>query len=126
MILQQTYLGCLSHASYFIADERTRTAVIVDPQRDVDAYLAEAKKRGFEIKRVFLTHFHADFVAGHLELAARTGATIHMGSKARADFDFVPVRDGESIEFGDVRLKILETPVAIPHIATTEFLPPRR
>ncbi|MEO6710394.1 MAG: rhodanese-like domain-containing protein [Planctomycetota bacterium] len=114
MILQQTYLACLSHASYFIGDERTHTAAIVDPQRDVDAYLGEANRRGMSIEHVFLTHFHADFVAGHLELAARTGAKIYLGSKARADFDFVPVHDGETIELGDVQLKILETPGHTP------------
>ena len=114
MILQQIYLACLSHASYLIGDERTRTAAIVDPQRDIDVYLAEAMKRGLTIDRVFLTHFHADFVAGHIELAARTGAKIHLGAKARADFDFVALRDGDAIEFGDVRLEILETPGHTP------------
>lgn len=114
MILQQTYLACLSHASYLIGDERTHSAVIVDPQRDIDGYLAEAKQRGLTIDRVFLTHFHADFLAGHIDLAARTGAKIHLGAKARADFDFISMHDGETIEFGDVRLKILETPGHTP------------
>ena len=114
MILQQTYLACLSHASYFIGDERTRSAAIVDPQRDIDTYLDEAKKHNCTIERVFLTHFHADFLAGHIELAARTGAKIYLGAKARADFDFIPLKDAETIEFGDVRLKILETPGHTP------------
>jgi glyoxylase-like metal-dependent hydrolase (beta-lactamase superfamily II)/rhodanese-related sulfurtransferase len=114
MILQQTFLACLAHASYLIGDERTHSAAIVDPQRDVDGYLAEAAKRGLKIERVFLTHFHADFVAGHLELAARTGARIYLGAKASADFEFTPLRDGETLEFGDVRLKILETPGHTP------------
>src|SRR5882672_6055058 len=114
MILQQTYLACLSHASYLIGDERTHTAVVVDPQRDVDGYLNAAKKLGLKIEHVFLTHFHADFAAGHLELAARTDATIHLGSKAHAEFPFEPVQDGETLEFGNVRLKILETPGHTP------------
>ncbi len=114
MILQQTYLACLSHASYLIGDERTHSAVVVDPQRDIDGYIEAAKKLGLKIERVFLTHFHADFIAGHIELAERTGATVYLGAKARAEFDFVPVRDGETIDIGDVRLKILETPGHTP------------
>jgi len=114
MILKQYYLACLSHASYLVADERTRTAVIVDPQRDVDQYLADAKERGLSIRHVFLTHFHADFVAGHIELTERTGATIHIGSRAQAEFAFEPMRDGESLTIGDVRLSFLETPGHTP------------
>jgi hydroxyacylglutathione hydrolase len=114
MFLKQYYLACLSHASYLIGDERTKSAVVVDPQRDVDGYLADAQQRGFRIERVFLTHFHADFLAGHLELAARTGAVIHLGARASADFDFSGLRDGETIELGDVRLQILETPGHTP------------
>jgi glyoxylase-like metal-dependent hydrolase (beta-lactamase superfamily II) len=79
MLLKQYYLACLSHASYLIADEATKTAAIVDPQRDIEQYLADAAQRGLTIRHVFLTHFHADFVAGHLELAAKTGATIRLG-----------------------------------------------
>ena len=88
MILKQFYLGCLSHASYLIADEDTRVAVIVDPQRDVQQYLDEAKVRGLTIAHVVLTHFHADFVAGHLELAHATRATIHLGARAKAEYPF--------------------------------------
>ena len=68
MIFKQYYLGCLAHASYLIGDRESRTAVVVDPQRDVDQYLADAEAAGVQIRHVFLTHFHADFVAGHLEL----------------------------------------------------------
>ena len=68
MILKQYYLGCLAHASYLLGDEESRTAVIVDPQRDIKQYLADCEAMGLEIRHVFLTHFHADFVAGHLEL----------------------------------------------------------
>src|SRR5580658_1390265 len=82
MILKQYYLGCLAHASYLLGDEVSSTAIIVDPQRDIQQYLADAGKFGLRIRRVFLTHFHADFVAGHLELRDRCGATIHLGSRA--------------------------------------------
>jgi len=110
MILKQYYLNCLAHASYLIGDEASRAAAIVDPQRDIDRYLAEAEEHGLEIRHVFLTHFHADFVAGHLELRDRTGAQIYLGSKAKAEYAFTPMADGESLEFGRVRLAVLETP----------------
>lgn len=114
MLLKQYYLACLSHASYLIADERSKTAVVVDPQRDVEQYLAEAQQRGLAIRHVFLTHFHADFVAGHVELAQQTGATIRLGARARADYAFTPMAEGQSVEFGDVRIAVLETPGHTP------------
>jgi hydroxyacylglutathione hydrolase len=110
MILKQFYLNCLAHASYLIGDEQTHIAAVVDPQRDIDQYLTFAKEHGLDIKHVFLTHFHADFVAGHLELRDRNGATIYLGAAARAEYPFTPVRDGDVIEFGRVRLSPLETP----------------
>ena len=82
MILKQYYLGCLAHASYFLGDEASGIAAIVDPQRDVDQYIEEAEARNVTIGHVFLTHFHADFAAGHLELRDRTGAVIHLGARA--------------------------------------------
>ena len=88
MIFQQYFLSCLAHASYLIGDEATRTAVVVDPQRDIDQYLRDAQAQNLQIRHVFLTHFHADFLAGHLGLRERTGAQIHLGSRAHADFDF--------------------------------------
>ena len=84
MVLKQYYLGCLAHASYLIADEASGRAAVVDPQRDVEQYLADADELGCRIGHVFLTHFHADFVAGHLELRERAGATIHLGALAEA------------------------------------------
>lgn len=114
MKLQQYYLGCLSHASYLIADDRTKVAAIVDPQRDVDQYLRDAAAGGYQIKYVFLTHFHADFLAGHIELRDRTGAQIYLGARAEAEYKFVPVHEGTKIEFGDVRLEIMETPGHTP------------
>ncbi len=111
MILEQYYLGCLAHASYLVADETTRVAAVVDPQRDIDQYLEDAEHQTLEIRHVFLTHFHADFVAGHLELAQRTGATIHLGARAEAEYAFEPMADGSELELGpDVRLRVLETP----------------
>ncbi|MFI5363686.1 MAG: rhodanese-like domain-containing protein [Elusimicrobiota bacterium] len=118
MQIRPFYLACLAHASYLLADERTRTAVVVDPQRDVDVYLEEARRLGVEIKHVMLTHFHADFVAGHLELRERCGATVHLGARAKADFDFSPLRDGERLQWGSLGLGVLETPGHTPEGVT--------
>jgi glyoxylase-like metal-dependent hydrolase (beta-lactamase superfamily II)/rhodanese-related sulfurtransferase len=114
MIFKQYYLGCLAHASYMIADEQTRTAAVVDPQRDVDAYVNDAAAQGLRIRHVFLTHFHADFLAGHLELRDRVGARIYLGARAQAEYPFTPVKDGDRLEFGSVRLEFLETPGHTP------------
>jgi glyoxylase-like metal-dependent hydrolase (beta-lactamase superfamily II) len=110
VVLKQFYLNCLAHASYLIGDEQTGVAAVVDPQRDIDQYLSLAREHGLTIKHVFLTHFHADFVAGHLELRDRTGARIYLGAAAKAEYAFTPLRDGDVVEFGRVRLKALETP----------------
>ncbi|HEY4358224.1 MAG TPA: MBL fold metallo-hydrolase [Acidobacteriaceae bacterium] len=110
MILKQYYLGCLAHASYLLGDEASSTAIIVDPQRDIEQYLADAEKLGLKIRHVFLSHFHADFVAGHLELRDRCGATIHLGARAQAEYAFVPAKDGDTLEFPGMRLQVLETP----------------
>jgi hydroxyacylglutathione hydrolase len=114
MILKQFYLNCLAHASYLIGDESTHTAAVVDPQRDIDQYLAFAREHGLEIRHVFLTHFHADFIAGHLELRDHTGATVYLGAAAKAEYAFRPLRDGDIVEFGRVRLQALETPGHTP------------
>ncbi len=110
MVLKQYYLGCLAHASYLIADEASGLAAVVDPQRDVAQYLADADELGCRIGHVFLTHFHADFVAGHLELRERAGAVIHLGARAEAEYPFTPMADGDSVWVGAVRLTVLETP----------------
>jgi hydroxyacylglutathione hydrolase len=110
MILKQYYLGCLAHASYLVASEEGGEAAVVDPQRDVDEYVREARRLGCRIRHVFLTHFHADFVAGHLELRDREGARIYLGARAEAEYEFTPVRDHETIELGTVRLEVVETP----------------
>src|SRR5438128_11711566 len=110
MILKQYYLGCLAHASYLIADEEAGVAAVVDPQRDVDEYVEDARTHGCRIAHVFLTHFHADFVAGHLELRDREGATIYLGARAKAEYGFTPLGDHDAVEFGQVKLEVLETP----------------
>jgi len=105
---EQFYLTCLSHASYMLGSEGV--AAVVDPQRDVGIYLEEAAKHGFSIRYVIETHLHADFVSGHQELAARTGAKIYLGAKAGATFAHMPIHDGDELTFGKCHLKFLETP----------------
>lgn len=114
MQLKQYYLGCLAHASYMIADERTGVAAVVDPQRDIEQYLNDADANGWKIQYVFLSHFHADFLAGHIELREKTGAHIYLGARAEAEYEFNPVKDGDVIEFGDVRISVMETPGHTP------------
>lgn len=112
MHFQQFYLSCLAHASYFIGSDGE--AAVVDPQRDVDIYIEEARRLGFAIKYVIETHLHADFVSGHVELSARTGARVVFGAAAPAKFDFMRVRDGDEIRLGTVTLRFLETPGHTP------------
>jgi glyoxylase-like metal-dependent hydrolase (beta-lactamase superfamily II)/rhodanese-related sulfurtransferase len=114
MILRQFYLPCLAHASYFVGDEQTGTAVVVDPQRDIDQYLVVAAEHGLRIAHVILTHLHADFIAGHLELRDRAGATIYLGAAAQAEYAFTPLHDGDRIDMGRVRLQAIETPGHTP------------
>lgn len=110
----QYYLDCLSHASYLIADETTGRAVVVDPQRDVAEYLSDAEEYGFTIELVIETHFHADFLSGHLELAKATGAKIVYSSVAETEFESMGVADGERYSLGDVNLQFLHTPGHTP------------
>lgn len=114
MIFEQYQLPCLSLSSYLIGDEETGRAVVVDPQRDIGIYLDEADERGLAIDTVLLTHFHADYVSGHLELAEATGATICLGDVAEADFDLRQLADGERIELGDVAVEAWATPGHTP------------
>lgn len=122
MILDQFYLACLSQASYLVADEVSRRAVVVDPRRDVEEYLVAAGERGLRIELVVLTHVHADFVPGHTELAERTGAAIAMSEHAPVDFAFRGLRDGEVIPLGDPRsgvsIEVLATPGHTPESIT--------
>lgn len=112
MYFEQFYLGCLAHASYMLASDGE--AVVVDPQRDVELYVKAAADHGVTIRHIFETHLHADFVSGHKELAARTGAKIYMGAQAGAKFAHVPVRDGFVLNFGKASIRVLETPGHTP------------
>jgi rhodanese-related sulfurtransferase/glyoxylase-like metal-dependent hydrolase (beta-lactamase superfamily II) len=114
MIFTQHYLACLSHASYLIGDETTGRAVVVDPRRDVAAYLEEAAAEGLMIERVIETHLHADFLSGHLELAAATGAIIAFGEGAAVDFPTESLSHGQRLELGEVTLEIRATPGHTP------------
>src|SRR5437773_5151614 len=112
MYFKQFYLGCLAHASYLIGSDGE--AVVVDPQRDVDQYVDEAVAHKFKIKYVIETHLHADFVSGHRELAARSGAEIVFGQRAGATIPHRPVKDGDELTVGKVKLRIMETPGHTP------------
>ncbi len=112
MYFEQFYLGCLAHASYILASQGE--AVVVDPQRDVDIYLKAAEEHGAKIRHIFETHLHADFVSGHKELAARTGAKIYIGAHAGAKFSHVDVREGFELRVGEALLKVLDTPGHTP------------
>src|SRR6201994_3389464 len=114
MIFTQYYLDCLSQASYLIGDETTGRAVVVDPRRDIDEYLNDAAEHGLRIERVVETHIHADFLSGHLELAAATGAVISYGKDADVEFPVEPLHDGQRISLGDVTLQVLATPGHTP------------
>ena len=114
MIFEQHYLECLSQASYFVGDESSGKAVVIDPRRDVSPYLESAAEHGMEIVLVLETHFHADFLSGHLELAERSGATIAYGDKAETEFDSRKLSDGERIDLGEVVLEIRHTPGHTP------------
>lgn len=112
MYFQSFYLTCLAHASYMVGSDGI--AAVIDPQRDVDIYIEDAKQQGLKITYVIETHLHADFVSGHHELAERTGATIVMSAKAGATFPHRDVHDGDKIEFGKCVLQFLETPGHTP------------
>jgi hydroxyacylglutathione hydrolase len=114
MFFRQYELGCLSLFSYLIGDETTGRAVVVDPQRDVSQYLADAEAAGLRIERVIETHFHADFLSGHLEIAAATGAVISYGEAAKTEFDMEPLADGQRLSLGDVTLEVRATPGHTP------------
>jgi hydroxyacylglutathione hydrolase len=112
MYFRQFYLGCLAHASYLVG--AGGEAAVVDPQRDIDIYLEDAKAHGLHIKHVIETHCHADFVSGHHALAAHTGAKIYFGAAAHPKFESIPVHEGDEIAMGSVALRFLETPGHTP------------
>jgi hydroxyacylglutathione hydrolase len=113
MIFHQYFLECLSQLSYLIGDETSGRAVVVDPRRDIAVYLCDAQRAGLRIEKVIETHCHADFLSGHLELAA-IGATICYGEGANVDYPIEYLRDGQRIDFGQVRLEIRATPGHTP------------
>jgi hydroxyacylglutathione hydrolase len=112
MYFEQFYLGCLAHASYVLASEGE--AVVVDPQRDVEIYLKAAEANRVSIRHIFETHLHADFVSGHRELAARTGAQIYIGAQAEATFPHIAVQDNFQLRVGKMSITALETPGHTP------------
>jgi len=122
MEFKQFYLGCLAHASYLVGDGGE--AAVVDPRRDVEEYLDEARARGLTIRYVIETHLHADFVSGHRELAERTGAEIVFGAQAAAAFPHRAVKDGDEIRLGRLVLRFLETPGHTPESVTVLVIDP--
>ncbi len=114
MFFRQYNLGCLSLFSYLIGDTTTGRAVVIDPQRDVAGYQADAAHHGLRIERVIETHVHADFLSGHLELAEATGAAISYGVGANTDFPIEELADGTRLELGDVVLEVRATPGHTP------------
>ncbi|MDX2151346.1 MAG: rhodanese-like domain-containing protein [Bryobacteraceae bacterium] len=124
MYFEQFYLGCLAHASYVLGSDGE--AAVVDPQRDVELYLEAARNAGLSIRYVIETHLHADFVSGHQELAARTGAAVYIGAKADARFPHVPVCDGDELRLGRTLLRFLETPGHTPESISVLVVDPER
>jgi hydroxyacylglutathione hydrolase len=114
VFFRQYELACLSLYSYLIGDATTGRAVVVDPQRDIGEYLADAEEAGLRIERVIETHFHADFLSGHLELAAATGAVVSYGDVATPDFPIEPLAHGQRLSLGEVELEIRHTPGHTP------------
>src|SRR5207253_2096711 len=114
---------CLSLFSYMIGDTATGRAVVVDPQRDISGYLADAAANALTIERVLETHFHADFLSGHLELAEATGAAISYGDVATPDFPIDPLRDGQRLSLGAVTLEIRHTPGHTPESISVVVYP---
>ena len=108
MYFEQFYLGCLAHASYLFGSDGQ--AAVVDPQRDVEIYIEAAKKQGLQIRYIFETHLHADFVSGHNELAARTGANIYVGKAAEASYPHSGVVDGSEVHVGRCCVNVIATP----------------
>lgn len=114
VLVRQFYLGCLSQASYLVGDLSTGRAIAVDPRRDVGELLAAAKDDGLAIELVVETHFHADFLSGHLELAAATGSEVAFGAAGTTEFDSRSLTDGEVIDLGGVQIEVLATPGHTP------------
>ena len=116
MIIEQLYTGCLAQGAYYIESEGE--SAIVDPLRETGPYLQQAKKRGSRIKYIFETHFHADFVSGHIDLAKRTGAQIVFGPTAKTSYDIIEATDGQEFKLGKIKIKVLHTPGHTPESST--------
>jgi len=114
LIIKQYVLECLSHASYLVVDESSGVAVVVDPERDVSEYVADATAAGATIKHVLLTHFHGDFVTSHLTFREKFDAEIHFGARGDATYPSTPIHDGDALELGSVTLRFIETPGHTP------------
>src|SRR5690606_7772336 len=108
MYIEQLYTGCLAEAAYYI--ESNGECAIIDPLRDIHAYLEMAQSRNAKIRYIFETHFHADFVSGHLDLAKASGAEIVYGPLAETSFDIHKAKDGEELPLGKIRIRVLHTP----------------
>ena len=108
MKIEQIYTGCLAQGAYYIESEGE--VAIIDPLRETAPYVKRAKKNGDSIKYIFETHFHADFVSGHVDLASKTGATIVYGPGAKTEYSIHEARDGEEFPLGKVKIKVLHTP----------------
>lgn len=116
MLLKHFFIEKIAHSSYLLAG--TRTCAVVDPSRDIDVYLREARMRGLRITHILETHLHADFISGHLDLARATGAKVYAPKSAGCEFDHVPVAEGDALEVEDMTLGVIETPGHTPeHVA---------
>ncbi|HLP19123.1 MAG TPA: MBL fold metallo-hydrolase, partial [Chitinophagales bacterium] len=116
MKVEQIYTGCLAEAAYYI--ESNGECAIIDPLRETAPYIKRAEKNRAKIKYIFETHFHADFVSGHLELSQQTGAVIVYGAKAETDFECVKAKDGDEFKVGDITIRALHTPGHTPESTT--------
>ena len=116
MIIEQIYTGCLAQGAYYI--ESKGEVAIIDPLRETHPYLAKAEKDNASIKYIFETHFHADFVSGHLDLARKSGATIVYGPGAKTSYDIHEAKDNEVFALGDIKIKVLHTPGHTPESST--------
>src|SRR5262245_61864714 len=114
VVIRQLYLGCLSQASYLVGDAATGRAIAVDPRRDTGEILTAARDAGLAIELIVETHFHADFLSGHLELAAATGADIGIGATGTTEFPSRPLHDGDVVDLGGVQVEVLHTPGHTP------------
>ena len=114
MLLQQFYVESLGHYSYLIGADSEPVGFVVDPKRDIQDYLDAARQQSLQITHIFETHLHNDYVSGALELAAVTGARVHSGAGAESGFERVPIKEGDEFRFGELLVRVLETPGHTP------------